>query len=201
MKNSHSVTELIGRIKDNDSAAYQLIWDRFIDRLIRLSSQKLKHMPRRAVDEEDVALEAFNAFFRGVKENRFARLEGRDDLWQVLAMLTERKAFAALRHELAKKRGEGKNRGESVFELINGDSSAVNGLQEVQDPENDVIDGFASEITERLNELDQEILRKIALRRLEGFSNNEIATELRISLRAVERKLQLIRQKWDVVPY
>jgi DNA-directed RNA polymerase specialized sigma24 family protein len=35
--------------------------------------------------------------------------------------------------------------------------------------------------------------------KLEGYTNQEIAGQLGIALRAVERKLQLIRQKWESV--
>ncbi len=39
-------------------------------------------------------------------------------------------------------------------------------------------------------------MRPIALLTLEGFSQAEIAAQLGISLRSVERKLQLIRRLW-----
>jgi hypothetical protein len=39
---------------------------------------------RRAADEEDVALSAFNSFCLRAEEGRFLRLDDSDDLWQVL---------------------------------------------------------------------------------------------------------------------
>ena len=39
-------------------------------------------------------------------------------------------------------------------------------------------------------------LREIAVWRMEGYTVAEIAEQLGISVRAVERKLQLIRAKW-----
>ena len=39
--------------------------------------------------------------------------------------------------------------------------------------------------------------RSIALRRLEGYENAEIARELGCALRTVERRLALIRQIWE----
>ncbi len=104
MSQSQSVTQLIDQLQFGDSLAAQQIWDRFIERLIGLARRWLQQLPRRAIDEEDVALSAFNAFFQGVNAQRFERLGNRDDLWQVLAMLTERKAIGVMRHELAKKR-------------------------------------------------------------------------------------------------
>lgn len=42
-----------------------------------------------------------------------------------------------------------------------------------------------------------DLQRGIAQLRLEGFSNQEIAQKLNISLRTVERKLGLIREAWE----
>ena len=42
-----------------------------------------------------------------------------------------------------------------------------------------------------------ERLRSIAVRKLEGYSAQEIATELGASTRTVERKLRLIRAIWE----
>ena len=39
-------------------------------------------------------------------------------------------------------------------------------------------------------------LREIAILRIEGYNVAEIAQKLAIGMRAVERKLQLIRKKW-----
>ncbi|MBM4092203.1 MAG: hypothetical protein FJ276_22660 [Planctomycetes bacterium] len=58
-------------------------------------------------------------------------LENREDLWQVLAMLTERRAIAERRRECADKRGGGNNRGESVFEQAGANGSAAPGIDQV----------------------------------------------------------------------
>jgi DNA-directed RNA polymerase specialized sigma24 family protein len=196
MSDLHSVSELMRQLKNDDSDATRQIWDRFIERLISEASKRLKSLPRRAVDEEDIALSAFDAFFRGVREQRFHRMDSRDDLWQVLAMLAERKAIAVLRNELADKRGGGLNRGESVFENLLFDSTRVVGIDQVADPDPNAVEAFTLEVREMLEGLDDHLLHQIAVRKLEGFTNPEIAGQMGIALRAVERKLQLIRHKW-----
>ena len=40
------------------------------------------------------------------------------------------------------------------------------------------------------------VLRRVALLKLEGYTNPEIATELGITARTVERKLDRIRARW-----
>lgn len=193
----HSVSQLIQQLEAGESRAAKEIWDRFLYRLIGLARKRLQQIPRRAFDEEDVAVSAFNAFFQGVEDHRFQKLEDRDDLWQVLAMLTERKAIGLMRHELAEKRGGAMNRGESVFENLIAESSGANGLQGVADPSPHAIDDFTDGVREMIDSLSDETEREIAMLKLQGFTNKEIAKQIEISLRAVERKLGLIRMQWE----
>jgi DNA-directed RNA polymerase specialized sigma24 family protein len=198
MSNMHSVSGLLQELGKGESQAARQVWDRYIQRLVGAARKQLKNLPRRAADEEDVAVSAFDAFFRGVQEDRFKRLENRDDLWQILVMLAERKAVAVMRRELADKRGGGKNRGESVFEQMAPDGSMRIDLDQMGDPNPVMVQELTLEVRERLDQLDDDdVLRKIAIRKLEGYTNQEIADQLDSSLRAIERKLQLIRRKWQ----
>ena len=63
----HSVSDLLQQLEGDQSDAARQLWDRFIHRLIGVARKRLQNLPRRAVDEEDVAISAFDAFFRGVK--------------------------------------------------------------------------------------------------------------------------------------
>lgn len=198
MSEAHSVSNLLQQLQDGNQEAAKEIWDRFIDQLIRAANKKLKELPRRSVEEEDIAQSAFNSFFRGAKEKGFRKLENREDLWQILAMLTERKAIAVLRRELAEKRGGGRVCGESVFENMLAESAADIGIGNVGDPDQKSVDDFTEYVRELLETLDEK-LRPVAILRLEGFTNPEIATDLRFSQRAVERKIRLIKDKWKSV--
>lgn len=199
MSDHHSVSELIQQLKQNQSAAAHQLWGRFIDQLIRAASKHLRNLPRRVADEEDVAVTAFEAFLRGTREGRFSKLETREDLWQVLAMLTERKAIEVLRRELADKRGGGQTRGESVFERMIMESSCAIGIADVAEPNSATLELFAGEVREMLDGLGDEVLRQIAILKLEGYTNPEVAQRLEIALRSVERKMLLIRDKWDAL--
>ena len=54
------------------------------------------------------------------------------------------------------------------------------------------------ELTEHLlAKLENDGLRWVARRKLEGYANSEIAHEMRFSLRTVERKLMRIRTRWS----
>jgi hypothetical protein len=113
MSSAGSVTHWIARLKAGDHHAAQQLWERYFARLVGLARSKLWGLPRRAADEEDVALSAFASFCRRAERGGFARLDDRDDLWQVLALLTTRKAADLVARERARKRGGGEVRGES----------------------------------------------------------------------------------------
>jgi DNA-directed RNA polymerase specialized sigma24 family protein len=194
---THSVTELLQQLQAGDSIAASRIWQRYITRLVIRARQRLKGTPRRAFDEDDVAITAFDAFLRGVADGRFKQLDNREDLWQVLVMLVGRQAIAFMRQELAEKRGTGKTRGESAFDDMDRAGSTPPGLDQFVDPDPAAVDQFTQSVRELLEVLSDDLLRQIAIAKLEGYSNQEIAQRLGISLRGVERKLQLIRQKWE----
>src|SRR5437764_10341495 len=113
----------IGLLQDGDPAAAQRLWERYFHRLVGLARVKLQGQPRRAADEEDVALSAFASFCRAAEAGRFPQLTDRDDLWHVLVTVTERKAYNLVRNQRRQKRGGGAVQGESVFALA-GDSTA-----------------------------------------------------------------------------
>ena len=48
-----------------------------------------------------------------------------------------------------------------------------------------------------LERLDSPGLRDVALRKVEGYGNEEIAAQLGCGLRTVERRLRLIRSIWE----
>jgi DNA-directed RNA polymerase specialized sigma24 family protein len=195
----HSVTVWLEQLQAGDSAAAQQLWQRYVERLIRLASRKLGDLPRRVADEEDVVLSAFHDFLQGVEEGRFARLDDREDLWQVLVMLTERRAIGLRRQVQAEKRGGGQVRGESVLAGDCALSSAAPGIGQL--PGCDPTPQFAAQVQEEFSRLyrllEDDTLRRIAWEKLEGYTNVELAARLGLSLRAVERKLQLIRRQWS----
>src|SRR5438477_10980700 len=102
-----SVSHWIARLQAGDHRAAQELWERYFRRLVGLARKKLRDTPRRAADEEDVALSAFDSFCRGVRRGRFPRLDDRDNLWRLLVTLPARQAFDQVRDEHPQKRGRG----------------------------------------------------------------------------------------------
>ena len=197
MPEDEPVSCWIERIKAGGETATADVWNHFYARLIGLARRKLQGAPRRVADEEDVVLSAFETFFRRAKEGLFPQLHDRHDLWQLLVKITERKALNQLRHQGRAKRGGGGVRGESVF-FDTGASTANEGIDQV--PGAEPTPEFAAVVAEGLRGLldllaDDE-LRQIALLKLEGWTNEEIASRIDRSLPTVERRLRLIREKW-----
>ncbi len=190
---SHSVSQYIEGLRAGDGDSTQKIWERFYGRLVRLASQKLS-TNKKAADEDDVVQEAFAQFFREVEQGRFPKLDDRHDLWQVLAMLVDRRAKDHAHREQAQKRGGGNVHTESIF--MKWENSG--GIAGVPNPEPTV--DLARELSEvfgeRMKELDDQAFRELALLKLQGYNNREIAEKTGFSLRTVERRLEQIRAKW-----
>jgi DNA-directed RNA polymerase specialized sigma24 family protein len=192
-----SVTNQLGRLKAGDPAAARQLWEDYFQHLVRLARARLRAAPRRAADEEDVALSAFDSFCRGAEQGRFPRLNDRDDLWQLLVLLTTRKASNLARDERRQRRGGGKVKNASA--LAGGEAGSAewplgNLISREPDPE------FAAQVAEQcgslLERLGNPTLQSVAVWKMEGHTNEEIADKLNRSVATVERKLQMIRQIW-----
>ena len=199
MSSTGSVSHWIHLLKDGDAAATQRLWEVYFPRLVALARKKLRAAPRRAADEEDVALSAFDSFCNGVAQGRFPRLTDRDDLWHILVILTARKALQLVRHEQRQKRGGGAVRGELTLSQGSEDPVAELGLEQIIGSE--PTPAFAAQVAEEyqllLARLGDADLRKVAVWKMEGYTNKEIAAKLGCVPRTVERKLGLIRTLWS----
>lgn len=69
-----SITQYILDLKEGDHEAAQKLWEKYLNRLVRLARMKLQNTPRRMEDEEDVAQSAFHSFFRAAQKGRFPQL-------------------------------------------------------------------------------------------------------------------------------
>lgn len=194
----NSVSQYIDGLRRGDEHAAQRIWERFYKRLIAQADQKLKASPRKAMDEEDVVQRAFTDFFAQVKLGRFPKLEDRNDLWQILAMLVDRRAKDQIKHQMSQKAGGGRVRTESVF-LVPDTSAGDNGIAQIRDllPTPELAVEFMELLQERLSALRDDEQRQIALYKMQGYSNREIAEVLMSSERTIERSLHSIRKQWE----
>jgi DNA-directed RNA polymerase specialized sigma24 family protein len=193
-----SITYWIGRLKGGDPAAAQMLWEGYFQRLVHLARGRLQATPRRAADEEDVALSAFHSFCRGAGQGRFPRLGDRDDLWQLLVMLTARKASNLVRQERRQKRGGGKVHNASALAGPRGAGREPTLLDVIgREPDPSFAAQVAEECRRLLEHLGDTTLQAVAVWKMEGHTNEEIAAKLGRSVVTVERKLALIRNIWE----
>ncbi len=178
-------------LKRGDRAAADQLWDAYVHRLVALARRTMGAIPRQAADEEDVALSAFDSFYRRAEGGQFARLSDRNDLWQVLVVITERKAIDLMRREGRQSRGEGK-----VRTLSEVDETEAAGLLD-PGPTPEFAAQVADECRKLLDLLGDESLRNVAIAKLEGYTNREIAEQIGCIEQTVERKLRSIRQIWS----
>ena len=182
-----AVTLWIGQLQTGDAAAARPLWDKYFHRLVGLARKRLADCPRRAADEEDVALSAFDSFCRGAEAGKFPDLTDRDSLWRLLAAFTVRKVSHHLRDEGRQKRGGGiATKGSGELEEVLG-----------REPDPALAAEVAGECDRLLDVLGDPDLRQVALLRMDGYSVEEVAVFAGCAPRSVKRKLQLIRTLWQ----
>lgn len=192
-----SVSRYLIALRRGDEEAAAALWKRYFARLAKLARSRLHDRFRRVSDEEDIALSAFDSFVRSAREGRFPDLNDRHDLWQVLVMIAARKSTAVLRRESRQKRGRGRVRGHSALLNRGAEDSRDDWWAAVgEQPTPELAATLAEDFSVLLERLNDENLRRIALWKLEGYSNQEIAHRLNRQPRTVERKLHLIRAIW-----
>jgi DNA-directed RNA polymerase specialized sigma24 family protein len=194
-----SITGWIARLEQADPLAADRLWRHYMEALVGLAATKLGRR-RRVADEEDVALSAFDSFCRGARDGKFPRLHDRHDLWRLLAVITARKAADQIQWANRLKR-----RGEVGESDLAGVEAAVEGTALEQVMGREPTPEFAAQVAEEcqilFDRLGTGTLRDVALWKMEGYDNGEIARKLGCARRTVERKLEVIRGLWeDVAP-
>jgi RNA polymerase sigma factor (sigma-70 family) len=153
----------------------------YFDRLVQLARSRLQAVPGMANYDEDLALRAFYSVYRRIGDpERPLQLTGRDDLWRLLAIRTVSRAIDLIRRH----RPEEVPGGHDVTQLLN------------REPTPEEAAEVADECRRLLDLLEEPELRQIALWKVEGYTNEEIAARLDCVPRTVERKLRRIRLLW-----
>jgi DNA-directed RNA polymerase specialized sigma24 family protein len=166
------------------------LWQRYFERLVCLARRRLAgRVPQRAADAEDVALSAFATFCQRAERGE---VDLSESLWPLLARITQCKAARLVRHEGRQKRGGGKVRGESVGVGEPDSELGIDGVLAAE-PTPEAVTAAVEECQRLLARLKNSDLRTVALLKLEGYSNQEIAVRLDVSTRTVERRLEIIR--------
>jgi DNA-directed RNA polymerase specialized sigma24 family protein len=189
-----SVTGWIAQLQAGEETALAKLHERYWPALVELARKKLRGVPGRAADEEDVAQEAFWAFYHNVRAGRVPRLASRHDLLALLTHIIACKAVNQIKHEVGtRKRGGGRDQF-TLDSLTGADGSnagaPTDGARTPLDQAilNDLYHHYVSGL--------RDSLRDFAELYLAGCAQMEIAERMHCSLRTVERKVALILDRW-----
>ena len=191
MNEGNSITTWISMYKAGERKAAQPLWENYFRRLIGLARKILQTNESGTNDVEDVALSAIKSAFHGMEQGKFPRLNDREDLWALLAAITRNKAVDVLK------------KAQKIPNCV-GDSPIDQFMSEEPTPQ--MAAQFADECRHMLAKLEDENLpeklrgkdiKRIAMLKLDGSTNQTIATKLNRPLRAVERGLAIIRTIWE----
>lgn len=191
MSDTDDVSHWIDLVKFGDSAAANQIWQHYFDRLVRSVRKRLNGQNRAVSDEEDIVLSVFDSFYAAAEEGRFPDLSDRDDLWRLLLRMSARKVIDKHRHDQRKRRG-----GDLQIHSLGGDDEMV--IEAIGDePSPDMILSMQESVEQLFSHLGVGQLRELAVTKLEGYSNAELAQRFGCSERTIERRLHLIREKFQ----
>jgi RNA polymerase sigma factor (sigma-70 family) len=190
------IHDLIGGGKTDHAA--EALWVRYYDRLVKLARKHLRLGARVIADEEDAALSAFDSFCRAAAAGRFPRLGGRDALWRLLVTITARKVCDQIVYETAQMRDVRRTWNETELAAAHPSDGSRVGLEQIigREPRPEFAAILAEQFQARLDRLNNS-QREIALLKMEGYGNTEIAERLSCSVSTVERKLNLTRKIWE----
>src|SRR5262249_7642559 len=177
----------LGGLRDGDEEAVRQLWLRYFQPLVRLARGRLSARGCAPADAEDVALLAFWSLgergARPAATERFPDLHHRTHLGKLLARFPARQAFDVAGKQLRQRR-------------VVGDEAALGDLGFESFAGREPPPEFGAAVADLLECLPTEELRRVALAKLEGCTNDEVARRLGRSVSTVERKLQVIRVLW-----
>jgi DNA-directed RNA polymerase specialized sigma24 family protein len=183
------------RVRDE---AARIIWERFSSRLHALVRRHLDDGVRRREDENDILQNMYASFCAGQLKGQTPPAS-REELWKLLVRITMCKLVnTAHRHHAARR----DVRRERVLprDHVTGDSLFPRWMLEHVDraqPSPDEKAVVCDELNRVLHGLPEDH-RQIVIWKLEGFTNAEIAFRIGRTVRCVELKMQLIRQRIEL---
>ena len=193
MPDESSVTQWISRLRGGDSVAGKKLWDGLFQRLLGAIKGAVGGDPARIPDYEEAAASALKTFLMGFPDGKYQDVKDRDMLWKLLVRIGTHKVIDLIRREGRQKRGGEAKR---VADDGGGPGSELERIQTgMATPEFDAI--MSETIDELFDRLNDPALQQLAIWKLEGYTNEEIAENQQRSVRTVERKLKMIRSKWS----
>ncbi len=177
MEESGSVTRILKRLTEGDADAAQPLFELYFESLVGFARRKLAGVSQSSGGPEDLAQSAFARFCVKAQRGLFPNLADRDGLWRLLLTITANKASDRRKKKRLK-------RGELAVESLPADEPTPEELE------------ISEQECERLLAMLDPMQQQVALLKMQGYKNQEIAGRIDRAERTVERQLQIIRAKW-----
>ena len=181
MTNEITVTKWIAALRQGDEASAKKLWNHYFQRLMNFARSRMGAVTTAVYDEEDAAISTFRVLCENLKAGKYPDIADGDEFWRLMLTVAVRKISRRIEYESAAKRNGGSVQLERIDEslAITKDSSQV-----------------AVEYEELLSKLNDPNLERVAILKLDGYTNEEIATTINRTRRTVQRMLDLIRDLW-----
>ncbi len=189
MSANDSFTDVMARLRAGDQAAAREIFQRYVDKLLRLARSHFDAVLRRKVDPEDVVQSAYKSFFLRYGAGKL-EIQDWDNLWGLLTMITLRKCFDRVEYHRAQIRDV--QREANVPPDASGTGPWWEAVAREPTPEEAAV--LAETVEQLLGDLDANE-RPIVQMSLQGYTATEISQQLGFAERSVRRLRERIRKR------
>jgi RNA polymerase sigma-70 factor (ECF subfamily) len=191
MSAGDSFTDVMARLRGGDQAAAREIFQRFVDRLVRLARAQFDAALRCKVDPEDVVQSAYKSFFLRYGEGKM-EVHDWGNLWGMLTVITLRKCFDRVEYHRAACRDV---RREAAAQL--GTAASQPWWEAVaREPTPEEAAMLAETVGQILRGLEAEE-RPVLEMSLQGYTSTEISRQLGRADRSVRRLRKRIQKKLE----
>ena len=181
MPDEITVTKWIAALRQGDEASAKKLWNLYFQRLMNFAKSRMGAVTTAIYDEEDAAISTFRVLCENLKAGKYPDIADGDEFWRLMLTVAARKISRRLEYESAAKR----NAGSAQLERIDVSLAVTKDASQV-----------AVEYEELLSKLNDPNLERVAVLKLDGYTNEEIATAINRTRRTVQRMLDLIRDLW-----
>lgn len=193
--NNGSVTNWLRAMEAGDDDAAHRIWNRYSDEMRSVARRRMRRLKRRdIVDEDDIVISAYATLCLAARKGQLAKVLNRQDLWGLMVVATLQQIGKRGQYLKAEKRNPGMvvNQADARDEFGSRLERIISNAPGAESA------AIQAERTEQLlAKLANPDLRTVAVLRLAGYSNEEIAAEMGFTRRTSQRMLALIRLCWE----
>ena len=196
MPESVETTQILIDLSNGERSAAERLMPLVVDELHALA---VRFMDQERANHTLQATALVNEAYLKLIDQTRVDWKNRAHFFAIASQTIRRVLIDHARQHLAAKRGGGAVRGESAFADRQAPESHQPGLSQVTngEPSPEFAAQFAEQFEQLLTLLADDTLRRIALAKMEGYTNAELARDLGLNVRSIERKLRLIRRTWQ----